>query len=298
MHALLNMLVFYDLHVVGRILKSTLGNQESLIEGMSALADLEALNSLACFAWESSGDGPTCYPQAVADPLLTIVGGRHPLIEPNRSVPNDVKLSLSTRVWIVTGSNMAGKSTLLRMAGMNALLAQMGTAVLACEMAWRPLRIMSDLRARDNLAKDESYFLAEIRQLRRMVLADEADAPLLGLIDEPFRGTNTDEQVAASIAVVQHLLGVFGFFMIATHDPQLASLADNSSAARNYHFSEEIDGRNLVFDYRLRTGPTPSRNALRILEHEAYPPELVNRARQWLADQASKPPGPTRTSTR
>ena len=147
-------------------------------------------------------------------------------------MPNDIVLTADTRMWIITGPNAAGKSTLLRMVGINTLLAQMGTVAVARDMTWSPVRMVTDLTVRDNLARKESYFLAEVRHLRRMVLPDGDEVPILGLIDEPFRGTNTDEQVAASIAVVQHLLGVFGFFMIATHDPQLASLADDSSAAR------------------------------------------------------------------
>ena len=140
---------------------------------------------------------------------------------------------------------------------------------------------MTDLRARDNLSKDESYFLAEVRQLRRMVLSPADGRPVLGLIDEPFRGTNSQEQVAASLSVVEHLQGCGDFYLAATHERRLATLADEQ-AVKNYHFTEELKEGGLVFDYRLRPGPAQTRNALRVLEREGYPDELLNRAYRWM----------------
>ena len=286
MHAVSNLVFFYDLHVADGILRRVLPQREALLAGLSALAELEALASLGCFAWEQP---VRCYPTPTTEPGLHIADGRHPLIEPRQGVPNDVELSDSLRMWIVTGSNMAGKSTFLRMTGVNVLLAQLGTVAVAREMRWTPARIMTDLRARDSLSKDESYFLAEVRQLRRMLTSPTEDAPILGLIDEPLRGTNSQERAAASVAVIQHLQRSRDLFLVATHEALLTSLAGDGSAAANMHFQEALEADGLVFDYRLRSGPAHSRNALLVMEREGYPPLLMAAARKWLAGNGDAP---------
>ena len=268
---LLNVLVFYNLHVAEWILACLLPLRNELLTGLSATAELEALLSLACFAGEQS---QRTYPVPTVEPALKIIAGRHPLLSPEQVVANDVRLVAPTHVWVITGSNMSGKSTLLRMAGVNVLLAQMGTTVLAGEMNWAPMRLITDLRSRDNLSKDESYFLAEVRQLRRMVVPPPDGAPVLGLIDEPLRGTNSDEQTAAGLAVLKHLIDSRHFFLLATHERRLTELADGRTA-QNLHFQENIEGDGLVFDYRLRSGPARTRNALRLLEKEGYPDGIV-----------------------
>ena len=159
-----------------------------------------------------------------------------------------------------------------------------GCPAAARELRWSPLRLISDLRARDSLAKDESYFLAEVRHLRRMVLPPPSDTAIMGLIDEPFRGTNAQDQSAASIAVIRRLLTSGNLFLLATHDRNLTVLADGE-CARNYHFRENLSSDGMIFGYVLHEGPAPTRNALRILEREGYPPELVRQAYAWLGEQ-------------
>jgi DNA mismatch repair ATPase MutS len=282
LHTLCNVVFFLDFHVARSILRCAVPNRDKLVDGLRVLADLEALNSLACFAYESPGRHPVCYATVTAERQISIAGGRHPLIPPDRVVPNDVYLRPPASTWVITRPNMAGKSTLLRMCGVNCLLAQIGTTALAERMTVKPARLITDLRIRDSLAKNESYFHAEVRHLRRMVLGADDGSPVLGLVDEPFRGTNSDEQVAASLALVEHLQGLSGFFLIATHEERLAALAGRSDQAQNHHFHEELDKAGIVFDYRLRPGPAEARNALRILEREGYPNELLKRAHMWL----------------
>jgi DNA mismatch repair ATPase MutS len=278
MHAFLNAAVFYDLHIAVGVLGPVLRGRDALLAGLSGLAEIEALLSLACFAWEQP---VTCYPVPVSEPTVSIVGGIHPFIAPDLAVPNDVKLTPTTRMWVITGPNMGGKSTFLRMVGTNVLLAQIGTAAAARQMSWTPLRLITDLRARDSLSKNESYFLAEVRQVRRMVLAEAGGAPILGLIDEPLRGTNSAEHVASSAAVLEHLRDSPHLFLVATHEQQLTELAGDSKGS-NHHFREEVDSSGLLFDYHLRPGRARTRNALEILQREGYPQSLVERARQWL----------------
>jgi len=279
LHVALNYAALYDLHVAVAILKRAVPHREALLTGAAALADLEALASLACFAAEQP---VTCYPAPTGEARVEITDGRHPLIAPARIVPNTVRLTPEVRIWVISGSNLAGKSTFLRMVGVNVWLAQIGSAVVAREMSWSPLRLISDLRARDNLAEDESYFLAEVRHLRRMVLPPAGPGVLLALIDEPFRGTNSEDQSAASVAVLKHLLASSSLVLLATHDRHLTQLADGA-AVRNFHFREDLSRGGMVFDYHLHDGPARTRNALRVLEREGYPPQILADAQAWLS---------------
>ncbi|MGE0481533.1 MAG: hypothetical protein AB7Q17_13780 [Phycisphaerae bacterium] len=274
----LNLLALFELHVVHSIVKRAARVGPDVTNGLSALAELEMLLSLAAFAWEQPVATMPAIDRAHG---LTIRGGVHPLVGPERVVANDVELSTALRVWVITGSNMAGKSTFLRMVGLNVLFAQVGGAACAAAMRWSPVRLITDLRVRDSLAASESYFLAEVRHLRRMIAPPAGDEPVLGLIDEPFRGTNALDQTAASMAVLEHLLESPHFFLVATHDRALTELADGG-AARNVHFRENLGAEGMVFDYVAHAGPARTRNALRVLAREGYPEALVRRARSWL----------------
>ena len=114
-----------------------------------------------------------------------------------------------------------------------------------------------------------------------MILPPSGSNTLLGLIDEPFRGTNSEEQAAASMAVVQHLIASEQLFLVATHERLLTSLGRDNAAA-NFHFREALDGQEMVFDYQLRPGPAVTRNAIRILQREGYPADLVDRAAKLM----------------
>ncbi len=278
LHVLFNLAFFYDLHVAHMVLKRIVPHRDALIASAGALADVEALASLVCFAWEQP---VTCVPTLSDDPVILIEQGVHPLIEPEVVVPNDVSLTPAERTWVVTGSNMAGKSTLLRMVGINVLLGQIGSAALCRRMVLQPHRLATDLRIRDDLSKHESYFLAEVRQLRHMVVPIDDGTRLLGLIDEPFRGTNSQERIAASMALVHRFAESPHFFIVATHEQQLVDLAGQTHAT-NYHFQEDLTDSGPVFDYRLQPGPATRRNALLILGREGYPPDVISRAQDYL----------------
>lgn len=277
---LMSLTFHYELHYARALETCVIPRREKFLAAIAAIAELESLLSLSAFAAEQPR---VCWPVIAPDLRLQIVAGRHPLIHPSHVVANDVMLNATNRVWIITGSNMAGKSTFLRMVGVNIVLAQCGTAVVADEMAWQPVRLLSDLRASDNLADGESYFLAEVRHVRRMVCAERDDRPLLGLIDEPFRGTNSQEQTAAGIAITKSLIESGNLFLLATHDRALTSLADGI-ASQNFHFREEVGSDGMTFDYLLRTGPAVTRNALRVLERENYPRSVLNDAHAWLEE--------------
>lgn len=285
-YQLANYATHADIHLAVSIVNHAAEHRDTILRGLSALAELDMLSSLGAFAWEQP---VTCYPEFQDTLGLALTDGVHPLIPPDRVVPNSIELDQQTRMWIITGSNMAGKSTFLRMVAINVLLAQVGGAATARNMRLTPLRLLTDLRARDNLSENESYFMAEVRQLRRMVIPPEGAPPILGLIDEPFRGTNAHDQSAASRAVATHLLQQGHLYLIATHDQLLTALADGNHA-RNYHFREDLDAQMLVFDYRLHEGPAGQRNALRILQAEGYPQAVVDAAHNCESRTPPKQP--------
>jgi len=280
-HTIIDVLVFWDLQVLGRMERCYIRHRKTLLDVFAALAECELLCSLACFAAE---EPDTVWPTFVEGPCrLYIDSGRHPLIAPDEAVPNSLDLNETTATWIITGSNMSGKSTFLRMAGLAALLAQIGSAATARRVSLTPMALLSDLRIRDDLSRQESYFLAEVRQVRRMIDAVAAGEPVFVLIDEPFRGTNSGERIAAANAVVEALIAGSGVHLVATHDAALVPLGNRPGAA-NHHFQESFAASRLVFDHLLRDGPAKSRNALHVMEAEGYPRALVARARERLGE--------------
>ncbi len=281
MRAVLNVLVFFDLHIAEAVLAHIVPNREILLHGLSAMAELETLCSLASFSAELP---VACYPQPDGHRTLHIEDGHHPLIPAADAVPNSIHVGPDTRTWVITGPNAAGKSTFLRMVGVNVLLAQIGAAAPARQMTWSPVRLITDVRIRDDLARHESYFLSEVRRLRRLVLDAEPETPMLGLIDEPFRGTNSQERAAAGVALLEHLMGSHNLFVIATHEEVLARTAADVSSAANYHFQEHLRDGGIEFDYLLRPGPAGTKTAIRILEREGYPASLLERAKHLTAE--------------
>lgn len=279
-HIVIDLLVLWDLQAVAMIEAVAVRHRATLLKAIAAIGETEFLASLGTYAWEE--DGATLPMVEDGPPRLEIAVGRHPLIARHEAVANSMTLGDPARTWVITGSNMSGKSTFLRMTASNALLAMIGSAVPAESMRMTPMEILTDLRIRDDLSRKESYFLAEVRQVRRMVEAAQNGSPVFVLIDEPFRGTNSAERVAAASAVVRTLINGSGLHLIATHDAALTTLGDLPNA-RNQHFEERFENEGLVFDYRLCDGPARTRNALRVLESEGYPAELVADARQIAA---------------
>ena len=281
---LLNTLMFYDLHIGEAVLSRVVAQRDTLLQGLSALAELEALNSLACFSAEQT---LACFPELDTDTGLSIQNGQHPLVPDQENVPNSIQLTANTRTWVVTGPNAAGKSTFLRMVGVNCLLAQIGAAVTTQAMHFSPVRLMTDVRVRDDLAKHESYFLSEVRRLRRIIRDAQVSPPILGFIDEPFRGTNSQERTAAGVALLEHLLASGHLVLVATHEERLAQCAARHSDAENYHFQEQLIDAGIKFDYCLRPGPAHTKTAIRILEQEGYPGSFLERARALMEAEES-----------
>ena len=234
---------------------------------IDALADVEALSALAAFA---DRQPDATFPDLADDgPLFDARDLRHPLLAD--AVGNDVALAPGG-VLLMTGSNMSGKSTFLRSVGLASVLATAGGPVTARALALRPLRPVTSMRIGDVLQEGLSTFYAEVRRLRTLLDAVEADGPpALVLIDEMLRGTNNRERLAGAQGVVRALAGADATSLVATHDLALADLEGEDARIRNAHFRETAEGDRLVFDYRLREGPCPTTNALVIMRRAGLP---------------------------
>jgi hypothetical protein len=237
---------------------------------------LEALISLGNFA---ALHPEYTFPEITAsgEQVLSAQALGHPLIPAAMRICNDFHIAAVGDVAIITGSNMAGKSTFIKTVGVNLCLAYAGGPVAASSFRSLPLRLHTCIRISDSIADGFSYFYAEVKCLKRLLqaLQESQSEPVLYLIDEIFRGTNNRERLLGSQAYIQALLGANGCGLIATHDLELAKLADRSDKVRNYHFRDAIAGGRLVFDYKLHPGPSPTTNALKIMALEGLPiPDL------------------------
>ena len=231
-----------------------------------ALAGFDALASLGAFAYNHPG---YVYPEAVGSdrPVYEAEALGHPLIDPARCVCNPVQLPARPSFLIVTGANMAGKSTYLRAVGVNFVLAMLGAPVCAASMTFTPCTLFTGLHTTDSLAGNESYFFAELKRLRQVVLRQRAGEKCMVILDEILKGTNSVDKQTGSLALVRQLVSLGTVGAAATHDLVLGSLAEEfPGVVRAVCFESEIVDDALHFDYRLRPGVARHMNACFLME--------------------------------
>ncbi len=228
---------------------------------LDAWAEFETLNALAMYAYEHPQDA---WPELLPDgaPLLAGEAVGHPLLE--GAVRNDVSLGGDKAFYLISGSNMAGKSTLLRSVGINAVLAYAGAPVRAGGLRLTPMRLGAALALTDSLAEGKSKFKAEVGRLASIVALSKA-RPVLFLVDEIFSGTNSHDRRAAAGAVLHSLLRNGAVGALSTHDLALTDLANDASGGVNVHMASPDPEDPLAFDYKLKPGVNTSSNALAII---------------------------------
>lgn len=260
----LQLTVLWDLHVLYRLERWNAEIGARMGELFAAVGELEALASLAVLV---DGDPDATFPEVVAPGgALTADGLAHPLLPASLRVANDVALPGPGSALLVTGSNMAGKSTLLRSMALNVVLALAGGAVIARRMQVPRVRLRASMRAQDDLQRGASYFHAELTKLRTVIDRADEEPPILFVLDELLRGTNAEARHLGARAVLTHLLDRGGMGLVATHDTALGALADERPGkVRNVHFTDVMRDGEMVFDYRLRSGIVQGSNALRLL---------------------------------
>ncbi|MEN8182691.1 MAG: DNA mismatch repair protein MutS, partial [Myxococcota bacterium] len=235
------------------------------LEGwLDAVAELEALASLATQAYEHPSDP---FPEILSDgPRFEAEGLGHPLLPESRCVRNDLALSRELQVLVVSGSNMSGKSTLLRSVGTNAVLALAGGTVRATRLALSPLAVGASIQVHDSLLEGASRFYAEITRLRAIVERTEGDLAVLFLLDEILHGTNSHDRRIGADAVVRSLLAAGALGLVTTHDLALAKVADAlAPRAINVHFQDHLEDGRISFDYRMQPGVVTRSNALALM---------------------------------
>jgi hypothetical protein len=236
-----------------------------IAQWIAAVGEFEALCSLACFAHERP---ETIFPELLEGrgPLFEADGLSHPLIDPQTAVPNDVKLDGHCALWIVSGSNMSGKSTLLRAVGINSVLAWAGAPVTCARLRISALHIGASIRVNDSLVDHRSRFYAEIHRLRDIVDLARAGLPTLFLLDELLSGTNSHDRRIGAEALIRGLVERGAIGLVTTHDLALADIAQTvGGRARNVHFEDYLEGGEIRFDYRLRPGVVERSNALELM---------------------------------
>ena len=249
-----------------------------VIAWLDAVAELEALSSLAAYAYEHADDP---FPVFVEDGGPARFEGMrlgHPLVPAAQMVRNDVSLTPETRLLIVSGSNMSGKSTLLRTIGVNVVLAMAGAPVRARALTLTPLAVGATLHVHDSLQAGRSRFFAEISRIRRIAdLADRTPAPLF-LLDELFQGTNSHDRKIGAEALLLNLIGRGAIGLTTTHDLALTAIAEQSGGrAVNVHFEDELRDGELIFDYRMKPGPVTHSNALALMKAVGLPVTSIGR---------------------
>jgi hypothetical protein len=243
---------------------------------LRALSELEALSALATLAYDHPARPFPTIAEPGTGPVFVATGLRHPLLP--GCIPNDVALGGSPekssvavsqagpRLMVLSGSNMSGKSTLMRTVGVNAVLALAGAPVDAESLVLSPLVLGATLRIQDSLVAGTSRFYAEVTRLRQLVDLARGPTPLLFLIDEILAGTNSHDRRLGASAVLRGLVELGAIGIASTHDLALTAVVEQMPGrALNYHFEDRLDGGQLTFDYRLRTGVVQRSNALALM---------------------------------
>lgn len=260
----INALLLWDIHCVVALEDWQARSGRALRGWLQAIGELEALCALATLAH----DHPEyCFPEFRDDSALFEAEGlAHPLLEVSQRVGNDVSLPSAGRALLVTGSNMSGKSTLLRSMGLAAVMAFAGGPVCARTLRIGALRVYTSMRIHDSLSQGVSHFYAELQKLRKAVEAADSKPPVLFLLDEILHGTNSEERQIGARWVLARLLELGALGAVSTHDLGLCELSsDMMRFVQTVHLKETVVGGGLHFDYRLRPGVVQGGNALQLM---------------------------------
>jgi hypothetical protein len=262
---LIGPLLMWDAHCALALVRWRSRAGPRLRECLDALGEVEALASLASFAFEHP---EFAWPELSVSAVLDARALGHPLIPADRRVGNDIGFPAAGHALVVTGSNMSGKSTLLRAIGLNVVLANAGAPVCAASMRTGPARVATSMRITDSLEQNVSHFYAELKRLKRVLdlALGDSRAPVVFLLDEILHGTNSRERILGARSIVRDLLSRGAMGAVSTHDLGIAALADElRGRVENVHFEEQVHGEAMTFDYVLRPGVVHSSNALRLM---------------------------------
>ena len=256
--------LMYSVQVAFAAEKWRAAHGKSLRLWLDALSEIEALLSLAAYSFEHPAYPFPEFISGAASLEGTALG--HPLLASSTCVRNDVALGNPARVLLVSGSNMSGKSTLLRTIGINVVLAMAGAPVCAQRLRLTPLEVAASIRVNDSLREGSSRFYAEIKRLRSIFDLAGNGPPLLFLLDEVLQGTNSKDRRVGAQGVVRALLKCGAIGLVTTHDLSLTEIGEPlDHQLHNVHFQDEIEDGMMKFDYRLREGVVTKSNGLELM---------------------------------
>ena len=258
---LLNLVGLFDLQMVRLLGKWKTKHRLEVISWLETLSDLDAINGLARFAMNNREQ--LSYPELSNETFeYSAVEMGHPLISADTRINNDVHFCGQPKIIVVTGANMAGKSTFLRTLAVNLILAMNGAPVVAQSFRFTPCAIMSSINIRDSLSHKASYFYSELLRIREIIDYVKIHPQTLVILDEILRGTNTKDKQAGSLGLLDKLVAMNALVVIATHDLTIGEMDKKyPEIVSNHCFEVELEGDQLVFDYKLKSGVSQKLNA-------------------------------------
>jgi DNA mismatch repair ATPase MutS len=265
MGVVLNGLLMWDLHCMFRLEKWKSSNAKEVERWFGILGEFEALSSLANYAFNHPD---SVYPEFPSEGVIIEADAiGHPLIPEDENVRNDLKISKPGDFILVTGSNMAGKSTFLRSVGVNMVLAGAGAPVIAARLKWTPVRILTSMRVSDSLNERESTFYAELKRLKMILDVLKTGGKVMVILDEILKGTNSRDKHFGSEMFIRQLIREESTGLIATHDLELSRLEEEfPEQLFNYCFEVKIEQEEFVYDYKLRRGVCQTLNATELMK--------------------------------
>ena len=257
---------FWDLHCLSGLESWKKSYQIQLTDWLNVLADTEAMNSLAGYAF-ANPDYATPEITWQNGVFIEAVSLGHPLIPSTKRISNNFNMNGMGQTILVTGSNMSGKSTFLRTLGLNIVLAQMGAVVAADKFSCSPMRVFSSMRTQDSLEESTSSFYAELKRLKQLLeRSDEKDAaPVFYLLDEILKGTNSSDRHKGAEALIRQLHSKRSAGLVSTHDLELGEWGADQNYVQNFHFRSDVADGQLHFDYKLHEGICKSFNASELM---------------------------------
>jgi Mismatch repair ATPase (MutS family) len=259
--ALLNAFFLFDIHVYYRLLRWKAMYKQDVNGWFSTMTEIDKLVSLATFAFNNSE--LAVYPTLTQDEFKIVATDMgHPLLPPAGRVNNSITISGTPSVVIITGANMAGKSTFLRTVAVNLILAMNGAPIPAKQFEFTPCNILSSIKIQDSLANHESYFYAELVRLKEIIEQAEQNPRTLVILDEILRGTNTKDKQTGSLGLLEKLISLNTMVIIATHDLVIGNMEQKyPDYVSNHCFEVELTDDQLFFDYKLKDGISKKLNA-------------------------------------
>ncbi|MCB2299448.1 MutS-related protein [Clostridium tagluense] len=269
----INILTLWDYQCLINLQRFKKASGASLKSWLEVIGEMEALNSLGSIAYEHSNWAMPKFQEG--SPIFKAKSLGHPLLGTSR-VYNDVLIEKSQNILLITGSNMSGKSTLLRTTGINLVLAYAGAPVCADDFYCSIMDIYTCMRTSDNLEKNISSFYAELLRIKKLVSATKNKAPLFFLLDEIFKGTNSIDRHTGAKVLVSKLSNENALGFVSTHDLELGEIENTNMKVKNYHLKEYYKDDKLYFDYKLRPGVSTTRNALYLMKMAGLeiPPDI------------------------